>query len=62
MRLIALALLAAAAVATAAPLRVSLRKLPLVPEVHRRHHANRTALLTQQRVDGEANQGTDIPM
>jgi phytepsin len=62
MRLIALALLAAAAVATAAPLRLSLRKLPLVPEVHRRHHANRTALLTQQRVDGEGNQGTDIPI
>lgn len=62
MRLIALALLAAAAAAAAAPLRVSLRKLPLVPAEHRRHHANRTALLTQQREGGEANQGADIPM
>ena len=61
MRLLALLTLCLAAGAAAAPVRVQLRRAPVLPET-RAHHRNRSALLTAQAVDGEANAPAVVPI
>jgi hypothetical protein len=46
----------------ASPIKVSLRKLPLVPDVHRAHHKDKSNLVTVMGGSGADNDAQPVPI